>query len=72
MFPSTICLFSAITLLASSVTAAPTVKRQADLGIVELLEGICDNLGGVMITKTVCETVTGSDISVAAANEDGL
>jgi hypothetical protein len=66
--------FSALTALAlSSVAiAAPTVKRQGDLGVIETVEGLCDKIGGTMITQTVCQTVTGSDISVAAAKDGGL
>jgi hypothetical protein len=46
--------------------------RQADLGVIELLEGVCDKIGGTMLTQTVCQTATGSDISVAAAKDGGL
>jgi hypothetical protein len=56
------------TLALASFAAAAPAKRQADLGVFKLLEDVCDQIGGTMTTQTVCETVTGSDISVSAAN----
>ena len=59
-------------ILASLAVAAPTKRQgdllQGDLGVFQLLEGICDKIGGTMLTQTVCQTATGSDISVNQDN----
>ncbi|KAI7252086.1 hypothetical protein KC343_g1115 [Hortaea werneckii] len=34
------------------------------------LAGVCQSIGGTMTTQTVCQTVSGSDISVTAADGD--
>lgn len=64
-------LVSALLLGASAMAAPAPTKRQADLGVSDLLTGVCDKIGGTMLTQTVCQTVTGSDVSVAAAGDDG-
>lgn len=39
----------------------------------EILADLCDSIGGTQLTKTVCQTVSGSDIHVGVANpETGL
>jgi hypothetical protein len=38
----------------------------------DALKGLCDAVGGTQITSTVCKTLTGTDIGVGAASEDGL
>ncbi|KAI7351878.1 hypothetical protein KC320_g4741 [Hortaea werneckii] len=46
----------------------------ADLGVLDTvnsaLAGVCQQIGGTMTTQTVCQTVSGSDISVTAADGD--
>ena len=71
MKPFSAILALTLSLLAST-SAAPVVERQADLGVLDLLTGVCDKIDGTMLTDTVCRTAVGTDISVAAAQDDGL
>jgi hypothetical protein len=69
-------------LAASSAIAAPvaqpTESSAADQAgavtgtVNDLLLQLCDSIGGTQVTSTVCKTATGTDVSVGAANEDGL
>ncbi|KAI5202127.1 hypothetical protein E4T39_04867 [Aureobasidium subglaciale] len=62
-------VFSSI--LAAGAIAAPLSKRDEtpSPGLVfDQLIALCDKIGGTPITSTVCKTVTGLDVGVAAAD----
>ncbi|GAB1742510.1 hypothetical protein NU219Hw_g8053t1 [Hortaea werneckii] len=48
-------------------------RDDTNLGVTDTvnsaLSGVCQQIGGTMTTQTVCQTVSGSDISVAAAKD---
>jgi hypothetical protein len=54
-------------------TAAASDQAGAVTGTVnDLLLQLCDSIGGTQVTSTVCKTATGTDVSVGAADENGL
>jgi hypothetical protein len=59
-------------LFAGSVIAAPLSKREdaptSGGAVFDQLIALCDKIGGTPISSTVCKTVTGLDIGVAAAD----
>ncbi|KAI5195211.1 hypothetical protein AUEXF2481DRAFT_45220 [Aureobasidium subglaciale EXF-2481] len=64
-------IFSSI--FAASAVAAPLSKRDdiPSPGLVfDQLIALCDKIGGTPITSTVCKTVTGLDVGVAAADPE--
>jgi hypothetical protein len=71
-----------IALFATSTLAVPLGRRttdstSTDAGAVtgtvnKALQDLCSSIDGSMITSTVCTTATGTDVSVGAANSDGL